>query len=134
MGGMVAGYIGLFLDWFIYIKEKMWIRYLSILIMIIFGYFIAFMEYLINSLGFFVIVFISPFFGISFFLAFPALFATSLLFGLCLFKILRSIIEKLNNFSGGHALGTVGVVLAFLGFIGELYQILTIYLEGIPAT
>ena len=33
----------------------------------------------------------------------------------------------LNRFSDGHAIGALGVVITFLGFLGETYQVLTIF-------
>lgn len=33
----------------------------------------------------------------------------------------------LNRFSEGHAIGALGVVVTFLGLVGEIYQILTIF-------
>ena len=42
---------------------------------------------------------------------------------------LSTLISALNKWSGGRALGTLGVLFALLGFIGEIYQIFTLYLE-----
>jgi len=39
-------------------------------------------------------------------------------------------IDGLNALSGGHALGTLGLILACLGVSGELYQVITMYLDG----
>ena len=43
---------------------------------------------------------------------------------------LKSIIDVLNKYSGGRAIGTIGVILAFGGLGCEIYQVLTIYLKN----
>lgn len=43
-----------------------------------------------------------------------------------LFILLCDFIAWLNHFSHGHAIGALGVVVTFLGLIGETYQVLTI--------
>lgn len=42
-------------------------------------------------------------------------------------QALQKLIVILNHTTKGRALGGIGILLAFGGFIGELYQILTIY-------
>lgn len=37
--------------------------------------------------------------------------------------LLVDFIAFLNAFSNGHALGTIGIMLGFLGFLGEVYQV-----------
>lgn len=42
------------------------------------------------------------------------------------FILLCDFVSWLNRFSHGHAIGALGVVVTFLGLIGETYQVLTI--------
>lgn len=42
------------------------------------------------------------------------------------FILLCDFIAWLNYFSHGHAIGALGVVVTFLGLLGETYQVLTI--------
>ncbi|MDH5379832.1 MAG: hypothetical protein OEW75_03210 [Cyclobacteriaceae bacterium] len=61
---------------------------------------------------------------IFYWLTFPIV----LLFFLGLFVIfLSEFIAWLNRFSGGHAIGALGVVVTLVGLIGEVYQVLTIF-------
>jgi protein-S-isoprenylcysteine O-methyltransferase Ste14 len=45
--------------------------------------------------------------------------------GIC-FILLSDFISWLNRFSHGHAIGALGVVVTFLGLLGETYQVVTI--------
>jgi hypothetical protein len=40
--------------------------------------------------------------------------------------LLGDFVGWLNRFSHGHAIGALGVVVTFLGLVGETYQVLTI--------
>ena len=54
---------------------------------------------------------------------FPIIFLFVL--GIC-FILLSDFISWLNRFSHGHAIGAFGVVVTFLGLLGETYQVITI--------
>ena len=43
------------------------------------------------------------------------------------FILLCDFVGWLNHFSNGHAIGALGVVVTFLGLVGETYQVLTIF-------
>jgi hypothetical protein len=45
--------------------------------------------------------------------------------GIC-FILLSDFVSWLNHFSNGHAIGALGVVVTFLGLLGETYQVITI--------
>lgn len=45
-----------------------------------------------------------------------------------LLKGLHSCIHFLNKLTNGHALGSIGLLLAILGFLGEVYQVITMKL------
>ena len=53
----------------------------------------------------------------------------------CLFVIgifiilMGDFISWLNHFSNGHAIGALGVVVTFLGLMGETYQVITIFVN-----
>lgn len=47
-----------------------------------------------------------------------------------LFILMSDFISWLNHFSEGHAIGSLGVVLTFMGLLGETYQVITIFVEG----
>lgn len=42
-----------------------------------------------------------------------------------LIRVLGVIINKLNAISNGHALGTLGLIIALIGLLGEAYQYIT---------
>jgi hypothetical protein len=42
------------------------------------------------------------------------------------FILLSDFVSWLNEFSHGHAIGALGVVVTFLGLLGETYQVMTI--------
>ena len=41
--------------------------------------------------------------------------------------LLGDFLAWLNDFSDGHAIGALGVVVTFLGLLGETYQVVTIF-------
>ena len=45
--------------------------------------------------------------------------------GFCII-LMGDFISWLNEFSDGHAIGALGVVVTFLGLLGETYQVITI--------
>lgn len=45
--------------------------------------------------------------------------------GVC-FVLFSDFVAWLNRFSNGHAIGALGVVVTFLGLLGETYQVVTI--------
>jgi hypothetical protein len=45
------------------------------------------------------------------------------------FVLFSDFISWLNEFSHGHAIGALGVVVTFLGLLGETYQVITILLD-----
>ena len=45
------------------------------------------------------------------------------------FLLLSDFVSWLNHFSNGHAIGALGVVVTFLGLLGETYQVITILLD-----
>ena len=54
-------------------------------------------------------------------------FPIIILFAVGFFIILMGdFISWLNRFSNGHAIGALGVVVTFLGLMGETYQVITI--------
>jgi hypothetical protein len=57
---------------------------------------------------------------------FPVLILFTLGFGFLLFS---EFVSWLNRFSHGHAIGALGVVVTFLGLLGETYQVITIWLH-----
>jgi len=46
--------------------------------------------------------------------------------GFCII-LMGDFISWLNAFSDGHAIGALGVVVTFLGLLGETYQVITIF-------
>jgi hypothetical protein len=54
---------------------------------------------------------------------FPIIF---LFIGLILSVLMGDFVSWLNRFSKGHAIGALGVVVTFLGLLGDSYQALTI--------
>jgi hypothetical protein len=42
------------------------------------------------------------------------------------FIVFADFVSWLNRFSNGHAIGALGVVVTFLGLLGETYQVITI--------
>lgn len=55
-------------------------------------------------------------------------FPIIILFAVGFFIILMGdFISWLNQFSNGHAIGALGVVVTFLGLMGETYQVITIF-------
>lgn len=46
--------------------------------------------------------------------------------GICII-LMGDFISWLNAFSDGHAIGALGVVVTFLGLLGETYQVITIF-------
>jgi predicted PurR-regulated permease PerM len=42
------------------------------------------------------------------------------------FVVFADFVSWLNQFSNGHAIGALGVVVTFLGLLGESYQVITI--------
>jgi len=46
--------------------------------------------------------------------------------GICI-MLLGDFVSWLNRFSNGHAIGALGVVVTFLGLLGETYQVFTIW-------
>jgi len=48
--------------------------------------------------------------------------------GFC-FILMSDFISWLNHFSDGHAIGALGVVVTFLGLMGETYQVITIFVN-----
>jgi hypothetical protein len=57
---------------------------------------------------------------------FPVLILFAISFGFLLFS---EFVSWLNRFSHGHAIGALGVVVTFLGLLGETYQVITIWLH-----
>ena len=52
------------------------------------------------------------------------------IFVLCFcFILLSDFVSWLNHFSDGHAIGALGVVVTFLGLLGETYQVITILIH-----
>jgi hypothetical protein len=45
------------------------------------------------------------------------------------FILFSDFVSWLNEFSSGHAIGALGVVVTFLGLLGETYQVVTILLH-----
>lgn len=45
------------------------------------------------------------------------------------FIALSDFVSWLNYFSNGHAIGALGVVVTFLGLLGETYQVITIFVS-----
>jgi hypothetical protein len=45
------------------------------------------------------------------------------------FILFSDFVSWLNEFSNGHAIGALGVVVTFLGLLGETYQVVTILLH-----
>jgi hypothetical protein len=45
------------------------------------------------------------------------------------FLLFADFVSWLNYFSNGHAIGALGVVVTFLGLLGETYQVITILLD-----
>ena len=43
--------------------------------------------------------------------------------------VFGDFVSWLNSFSNGHAIGALGVVVTFLGLLGESYQVITIFLR-----
>ena len=43
------------------------------------------------------------------------------------FVVFADFVSWLNQFSNGHAIGALGVVVTFLGLLGETYQVITIF-------
>ena len=46
------------------------------------------------------------------------------------FILMSDFVSWLNHFSNGHAIGAFGVVLTFLGLIGQTYQVITMFVQG----
>jgi len=48
--------------------------------------------------------------------------------GFCVI-LMGDFVSWLNRFSHGHAIGALGVVVTFLGLLGETYQVITIFVH-----
>lgn len=59
--------------------------------------------------------------------SFPLIVLSFVLVYGILVSSLNSLIKFLNTFSNGKALGSIGLILAFLGLCGEIYQVLTLF-------
>ena len=56
-------------------------------------------------------------------LTFPIIF---MFIGLIIMILMGDFVAWLNHFSEGHAIGALGVVVTFLGLLGDTYQAITI--------